>query len=235
MKGDLTTAKNDKVEVVESTRFLRLEKISYTTPFGTERHWDRVARVEQESDSSPEDESTSAEKTASACDAVACFCVMSSRQNPEREPETVLVKQFRPAVGKVTVELPAGLVDKGESPGKAALRELAEETGLVGKVLGVSPATYTSPGLSSESVCVVVVKVDLDDEQNQDCLKVVAREEENEFIEIERVPLSKLLQRLDGFSEKGYGIFTGLYSLAFGLSLGWTQLPTIIESGRDAL
>lgn len=48
----------------------------------------------------------------------------------ERE-EIVLVRQFRPAVRQVTLELPCGGVDEGESPLEAARRELHEETGFV--------------------------------------------------------------------------------------------------------
>ncbi|MCX5796750.1 MAG: NUDIX hydrolase [Elusimicrobia bacterium] len=46
---------------------------------------------------------------------------------PQRE--IVLVRQFRPAVGKATLELPSGHVDAEESPEGAAGRELGEETG----------------------------------------------------------------------------------------------------------
>ncbi len=41
----------------------------------------------------------------------------------------VLVRQFRPAVGRATLELPSGHVEAGESPELAARRELLEETG----------------------------------------------------------------------------------------------------------
>ena len=45
--------------------------------------------------------------------------------------EIVLVRQFRPAVEAVTLELPAGLVDAGGTPDQTAIRELKEETGFV--------------------------------------------------------------------------------------------------------
>jgi ADP-ribose pyrophosphatase len=41
----------------------------------------------------------------------------------------LLVRQYRPAVERYTLELPSGLVDPGETPGEAAQRELLEETG----------------------------------------------------------------------------------------------------------
>jgi ADP-ribose pyrophosphatase len=49
-----------------------------------------------------------------------------------RDGRYPLVKQFRPAVGEVTVELVAGLVDGKENELETAQRELREEAGLVG-------------------------------------------------------------------------------------------------------
>jgi 8-oxo-dGTP pyrophosphatase MutT (NUDIX family) len=43
--------------------------------------------------------------------------------------EVVLVKQYRQAAGILSIELPGGMVDPGEEPMKAALREMEEETG----------------------------------------------------------------------------------------------------------
>lgn len=43
--------------------------------------------------------------------------------------EFILVRQYRPVIEGMSLELPAGHVDPGEEPGAAAVRELEEETG----------------------------------------------------------------------------------------------------------
>ena len=45
------------------------------------------------------------------------------------EKKIVAVRQFRFGVGKNTVEIPAGIINAGETPEQAASRELKEETG----------------------------------------------------------------------------------------------------------
>ena len=46
-----------------------------------------------------------------------------------------LVRQYRPALEAFSWELPAGLVDPGESPADACRRELLEETGLTARTI----------------------------------------------------------------------------------------------------
>ncbi len=43
--------------------------------------------------------------------------------------EVVLIRQWRHGIGEVALEIPGGMVDPGESPAQAAVRELSEETG----------------------------------------------------------------------------------------------------------
>ena len=53
----------------------------------------------------------------------------------------------------------AGLIDDGETPQIAALRELKEETGYTGTIVNSTGRQYMSPGLTGENVVTVFVEV----------------------------------------------------------------------------
>src|SRR3990172_774308 len=57
-----------------------------------------------------------------------------------------LVRQYRPALGRVLCELPAGVIDPGESPARTARRECAEETGMRPKRLRKLCVVYHAAG-----------------------------------------------------------------------------------------
>jgi len=66
--------------------------------------------------------------------------------------EVCLLRQYRPVLQEWLWEIPAGVVDAGETPRAAALRELAEETGLAAERLEPLGAVCSSPGVYTEQV-----------------------------------------------------------------------------------
>jgi ADP-ribose pyrophosphatase len=63
-----------------------------------------------------------------------------------------LVKQYRLAAQKITLELPAGRMDPGEKPQQSVHRELKEETGYVAKKLKKLISFYPAIGYSTEKI-----------------------------------------------------------------------------------
>ena len=68
-----------------------------------------------------------------------------------RDGKICLVKQWRVVLGGVTLEIPAGKLDEGESAEKCAARELLEETGLVASSLAPLSSVFGSCGFTDET------------------------------------------------------------------------------------
>lgn len=68
----------------------------------------------------------------------------------------VLVRQFRPAVGRQMLELPAGTVEPDEDYANTARRELAEETGYRPEAITELVRFFVSPGWCNEELVVFV-------------------------------------------------------------------------------
>ncbi len=66
------------------------------------------------------------------------------------EENVLLVSQFRRAVGRELLEIPAGKLEPGEEPIQCANRELREETGYLAQEMKKLGGFYASPGFCSE-------------------------------------------------------------------------------------
>lgn len=102
--------------------------------------------------------------------------------------EVVLVRQYRPPIGMVELGLPAGLVEKGEEPEKAARRELLEETGYAGGEWESLGAVASSPSLKDNWAHLYLVReVERAGSQQPD---------EYERLEIVHVPVEEILDQV---------------------------------------
>lgn len=97
----------------------------------------------------------------------------------------IVVEQYRKPLEKSQVEIPAGKLDAGEEPLKAALRELEEETGYRSENVKLVSSFYTSPGFADEIIHLYIA---------EDLVKGNANPDEDEFLECEAITLEEAQQ-----------------------------------------
>ncbi|KAK1837079.1 NUDIX hydrolase domain-like protein [Podospora conica] len=171
---------------------------TYLDPKGVERTWESAERSTRPKDSD--------------IDGVGIVAILDK----ETGPEIVLQKQFRPPLDKVVIEIPAGLIDEGETAEQAAIRELKEETGYVAEVIETSPVMFNDPGFCNTNLKMVHVTVDMSLPANQNLQPEL---EENEFIEVFHVRLADLWQECIRLEAEGYAIDARIANIAEGIEI----------------
>ncbi|MDR9795652.1 NUDIX hydrolase [Aeribacillus pallidus] len=114
------------------------------------------------------------------------------------EGKIVMVRQYRKALERQLVEIPAGKLEKGESPEITARRELEEETGYGCESLKHVISFYTSPGFADELVHLYLAEglIKLENKASLD---------EDEFVEVLEVTLEearKLIEEKEIYDAK---------------------------------
>ncbi|WP_191555976.1 NUDIX hydrolase [Metabacillus idriensis] len=107
-----------------------------------------------------------------------------------KENKIVMVQQYRKAMERVLVEIPAGKLEKGESPEVTAKRELEEETGYTTDSLQHLISFYTSPGFADELVHLYFT-------EELQILTEKAELDEDEFVDVLEVTLEEAQQMID--------------------------------------
>ena len=99
----------------------------------------------------------------------------------------VLVRQYRHAAGKVLVEIPAGTLEPGEDPLRAAERELQEETGYKPGSLERLGHEYAAPGYTTELIHLFLATELVPSALDQDA---------DEFIEVVTLPFEEAVAQV---------------------------------------
>ena len=103
------------------------------------------------------------------------------------EAEVALIRQDRHAAGGEILEVPAGKLDGGEAPELCAERELAEEAGYrAGRLVSLG-RIWTTPGFTDEVIHLFAAF---------DLTPTALRPEDDEVIEVMRVPLDDALEMI---------------------------------------
>lgn len=99
----------------------------------------------------------------------------------------LFIRQYRYATGNYLLELPAGLIDEGEDPEKAATRELLEETSFEPGSIRELCKVYVSPGYTEEITTIYLA---------EDCTPIDYEDDEDEPIQLLPVPLAEIPRML---------------------------------------
>lgn len=102
------------------------------------------------------------------------------------DEDVVFVRQYRPTIEEIHLELPAGIVEPDESFVEAGRRELEEETGYRAQDCTLLQTYAVATGVLRHSRGVVVATNLREGERSLDT---------NEFLEIERIPRSNAIAR----------------------------------------
>lgn len=119
--------------------------------------------------------------------------------------DILLVRQYRKPVEQILYELPAGKLGKDEDPLACAQRELLEETGYSAREVTKIFDFYTTPGFSNEIMHIFLAQGLSSGSQNLDG---------DEFIQVERMPLNKLLAMVKNGEIKDAKTIIGILYLA---------------------
>ena len=101
-----------------------------------------------------------------------------------RDGKMCLVRQYRVALGRMTLEIPAGKLDAGEDPAVCAARELTEETGLVAERLVPIAVSRSAPGFTNEATRIFYA---------QGLSQHPASPDPDEFVSVVWIPLDEVV------------------------------------------
>ncbi|MFY9268490.1 MAG: NUDIX hydrolase [Candidatus Manganitrophaceae bacterium] len=105
----------------------------------------------------------------------------------DEKGEVYLVKQYRPAIQRVTLEIPAGILEPGEASPETARRECEEETGMRPTRVDFLFGYYHSVGFSTGKIEVFLGRNLIPSPE--------AHSDPGEFIEVVTLPFEELYQQ----------------------------------------
>ena len=124
--------KYTKIEKLSDNKFLNLFKLDALTDSGRPFDYFFVSRRKEEN--------IKLLTRDDAAEGVVIYPIL--KESPEK---IVMIRQYRYPLDDYLYELPAGLIDEGETPDIAAVREMKEETGLDFEVYTDGNAAYRRP------------------------------------------------------------------------------------------
>ena len=120
----------------------------------------------------------------------------------------LFVRQYRHPFREMLLEIPAGVIEEGESGEAAVLRELEEETGLRAGKMEKLTHVVTTPGFCTEQIGLYLATELSQHEDHPD---------PDEFLHVEKMPLSEAVSRVMSGELRDA-------KTALGLLIAWQKL-----------
>ena len=132
-----------------------------------------------------------------------------------------LVSQYRHPTVRYVLELPAGRLEAGERPEVCAARELEEELGVVPGRMEQLAEFFTTPGFCAEKLWVFLAT---------DLRETRQSREEDELIEVVRLPLERALEMIASREIEDAKTIIGLLLAAprLGVAVGDVAEKTVV-------
>lgn len=133
------------IQILAEGKWISLKKATYFSNEGKELNWEFVSRQKDQ-------------KVVT----IICKSIETSHSRKSKQIQLakfLFISQPRVPFNKVVIGFPAGLIEEGETPEEAAIRELKEETGYTGKIVTISSDIAKSAGLTNETTKLVECNV----------------------------------------------------------------------------
>ncbi|MDO4556069.1 MAG: NUDIX hydrolase, partial [Lachnospiraceae bacterium] len=101
-----------------------------------------------------------------------------------KDGKVVMVKQYRNALDRITLEIPAGGINPGETPMESAIRELTEETGYISEKVCHLKDMVSAIGFCNETIYIYLAA---------DLKPAKQHLDEDEFVDVVEYPLEEVM------------------------------------------
>lgn len=180
--GSEVTACN--VRLIHKGSFLSYYIVDYELPNGSMKHYEVISR----------NKNLNLDNLGEVTEAVCAIILDKSHTH------ILLPKEFRLSINDYIYGTTAGLVDPGETPREAIIREIREETGLVDvNIIAELPAAYTCVGVTDECIPTFICEASGDPKDSTDIVENIhsewfTKEEARDILDKNDIKLSGRLQ-----------------------------------------
>ncbi|GAB6020046.1 nudix hydrolase-like protein [Chamberlinius hualienensis] len=159
-----------------------------------------------------------------------CVVIVAILKRPLMLDCLLLLKQYRPTLGNMTLEFPVAVVEEHETAETAAVRDIEDLTGYKGTVMSKGELSAFDAGISNYTARLMVVQINGGDSYNKNIrFQSNSHHNNNEGVDVVAIPMQELNHRLSNFIKDGIVVDSRVEMYAVGLKTNAARIqPTMI-------